>query len=62
MKPELWIAQAERSLETAQLVLGTDPNAACSRAYYAMFYAARAALLRAGHAEQAMGKTHSGLI
>lgn len=58
----MWVAQAERSLNTARLALPTDPNAACSRAYYAMFYAARAALLTAGHTEKAMGKTHAGLI
>lgn len=44
------------------MLLDTDPDAACSRAYYAMFYAARAALLHAGQAQAAMAKTHAGVI
>lgn len=57
-----WLTRAQRSLGSARLLLETDPDAACSRAYYAMFYAARAALLCAGQAEAAMSKTHSGMI
>lgn len=57
-----WLGRAKRSLASAQKLLGSDPDGACSRAYYAMFYAARAALLQAGQAEAAMAKTHSGLI
>ena len=50
-------------MRTAALVLADgDPNAACGDAYYAMFYAARAALLAVGEGGAAMGKTHSGLI
>ncbi|PAX08054.1 DNA-binding protein [Sphingomonas lenta] len=39
-----------------------DANGACGLAYYAMFYAARAALIVAGEHRAAMAKTHSGLI
>ena len=42
----------------ALLELG-DPNGACNRAYYAMFDAARAALLASGHE---VGKTHRGVL
>lgn len=42
--------------------MASDANAAVGGAYYAMFYAARAALLHAGQAERAMGKTHSGMV
>lgn len=57
-----WIDQAELSLRTATLVLEHDPVSACSRAYYAMFYAARAALIRDGNAPRSFSKTHTGLI
>lgn len=47
----------------AKLVLdGGDPDRALSTAYYAMFYAARVALIHVGQPERAMGKTHSGMI
>jgi uncharacterized protein (UPF0332 family) len=40
-----------------------DVDGACNRAYYAMFDAAQAALLRSGvPAPDALGKTHRGLI
>jgi uncharacterized protein (UPF0332 family) len=42
------------------LALG-DPDGACNRAYYAMFDAARAALMSAGISSD-VAKTHSGLI
>ena len=46
----------------APLDLG-DVDGACNRAYYAMFDAARAALLAAGAPVQPdLGKTHAGLI
>ncbi len=58
-----WIARAHRSLRSAALTLADgDTNGACSHAYYAMFYAARAALMMLGEDEAAMAKTHSGLI
>jgi len=59
---EYWLGRAERALASAVLVANDgDPNGACSDAYYAMFYAARAALIRVGQPERAMGKTHSGM-
>jgi uncharacterized protein (UPF0332 family) len=59
----LWLAKAERSLKTASLVLADgDADGACNRAYYAMFNAARAALIAIGQDQPAMAKTHSGLI
>jgi uncharacterized protein (UPF0332 family) len=58
-----WFGRAERALRTAELVLADgDTRGACSSAYYAMFYAARAALLAVGEGATAMAKTHSGLI
>ena len=62
MNVEDWLGRSRRSLLTAETVLPDDPDAACSRAYYAMFYAARAALLAADQPEAAMGRTHAGLI
>lgn len=56
--------KAQSALGAAQLLLDNDfPDDACNRAYYAMFDAARAALLTVRapvEAEQA--RTHSGLI
>lgn len=55
--------RAHQSIVSARLLTEHgDVSAAISRAYYAIFHAARAALLSAGQAERAMGKTHSGLI
>ncbi len=63
MTPEVWMAKAERCLSSAELLLESgDPDAACNRSYYAMFNAARAALLIIGLSESAMSKTHSTLI
>jgi uncharacterized protein (UPF0332 family) len=42
--------------------LALDPSSACNHAYYAMFYAARAALSWVGQPERAAGKSHSGMI
>jgi len=64
LKPTELIARARRSAASAKLLFDAgDLNGACNRAYYAMFDAARAALL-AGDApvnSEAI-KTHSGLI
>ena len=58
---ELW-NKAEQAAASARLLLDAgDPAGACNRAYYAMFDAARAALLLAGAASEP-GKSHSGLI
>lgn len=62
MSDAAWIARGERSLETASLLLDIDPDGAANRAYYAMYYAARAALLTVGEVKRAEGKTHAGLI
>lgn len=59
MTPQDWLARSARELETSRSNLAMNPDAACSRAYYAMFYAARAGLIQVG---QDGGKTHSGLI
>ncbi len=58
------IAKAIRAGESANLLLADgDIDGACDRAYYAMFNAARAALLAANVGiTQDIGKTHSGLI
>ncbi|HEX7325134.1 MAG TPA: HEPN domain-containing protein [Rhodanobacteraceae bacterium] len=56
------IGKAEQACESAALLLQHgDIDGACNPAYYAMFDAARAALLSAGIA-QADVRTHSGLI
>ncbi len=49
-----------QAAESARVLLGTgDADGACTRAYYAMFDAARAALLAAGHDA---GRTHRGIL
>jgi uncharacterized protein (UPF0332 family) len=64
LKPAELIARARRSAASAKLLFDAgDLNGACNRAYYAMFDAARAALLAGDepvHSEAI--KTHSGLI
>ncbi|MEP6785107.1 MAG: HEPN domain-containing protein [Sphingomonadales bacterium] len=57
-----WLKRADRALSSAALLLDSDPDRACSSAYYAMFYSARAALIYVGQPERAMGKTHSGMV
>ena len=56
--------KADRACESARVLLDLgDVDGACNRAYYAMFDAARAALMFSGAPEDAYrGKTHSGLI
>ncbi len=47
--PQSWLQVAEIKLENAQRILGIDLyDDAVSRAYYAMYYAAKAALLTEG--------------
>jgi len=60
---ELW-NKAHQAASSAQLLLNAgDTSGACNRAYYAMFDAARAALLTSGApVSSEIGKTHSGLI
>ena len=56
--------KAQRALTSAQTLLDDgDVDGACNRAYYAMFDAARAALLAiAAPVPPEIAKTHSGLI
>ncbi len=58
------MAKAQRALTSAQTLLDDqDTDGACNRAYYAMFDAARAALLAiAAPVPPEIAKTHSGLI
>lgn len=55
------LAKAERAASSARALLDLgDSDGACSRAYYAMFDAARAALASRGHAPEAT-KTHGAV-
>ena len=56
--------KAHRAVVSARLLLDDgDVDGACNRAYYAMFDAARAALVWSGTSTEAPAtKTHSGLI
>lgn len=58
------MVKAERALASAQLLLDSgDVDGACNRAYYAMFDAARAALLTVqAPVPSEVARTHSGLI
>ena len=64
MNSEQLIARAQRTVASAKLLFdAADLNGACNRAYYAMFDAARAALLAIEEPLQTEAiKTHSGLI
>ncbi len=64
LTPETLMAKALRATASARLLLdANDVDGACSRAYYAMFDAARAALLAANApVPPNIGKTHGGLI
>lgn len=64
MKPADFMAKAARALESAQLLLDAgDTDGACNRIYYAMFDAAKAALMATGAPQEATdAKTHAGLI
>ncbi|MEH3119081.1 MAG: HEPN domain-containing protein [Methylorubrum populi] len=58
-----FIGKAERALQAARLLGAGDTEGACSRAYYAMFDAARASLMVTGHLREGMNvKTHAGVI
>ena len=58
------MAKAQRALTSARTLLADgDNDGACNRAYYAMFDAARAALLACkAPVPPEVAKTHSGLI
>lgn len=64
MKTANMLAKARRSAASAKLLLDAgDRNGACNRAYYAMFDAARVALIASKEPVQPEAiKTHSGLI
>lgn len=54
------MAKAVQAAASARVLLDTgDADGACNRAYYAMFDAARAALLASGWE---IGKTHKGVL
>lgn len=62
--PAELMSKAVRACASARVLFDlSDVDGACNRAYYAMFDAARAALLVSGAPVQPdIGKTHSGLI
>lgn len=64
MTPQDLMAKANRALASAKLLLDSgDVDGACNRACYAMFDAARAALLTTNAPVPAeVARTHSGLI
>jgi uncharacterized protein (UPF0332 family) len=56
------VRKSERALKSARLALNDeDYDNAVNRSYYAMFDMARAALLRAGIAEDNLPRTHAGV-
>jgi uncharacterized protein (UPF0332 family) len=64
MNAQELMAKAHRALASAQMLLqDNDSDGACNRAYYAMFDAARAALIASkAPVPPEIAKTHSGLI
>ena len=64
MKAQALLANAVQAAASAKVLLDIgDTKGACNRAYYAMFDAARAALLASGAPIQPeIAKTHNGLI
>lgn len=64
LTPEVLMAKADTACSSARALLALgDVDGATNRAYYAMFDAARAALMASGApAEPDFGRTHSGLI
>ncbi|WP_337689594.1 HEPN domain-containing protein [Mycetohabitans sp. B46] len=64
LTPVALMAKAERAYASARVLLDLgDVDGAVNRAYYAMFDAARAALLASGApVEPDVGRTHSGLM
>ncbi|MBS0556858.1 MAG: HEPN domain-containing protein [Proteobacteria bacterium] len=62
MKQDALLAKADRACASARALLDLgDADGACNRGYYAMFDAARAALVVADSKADS-GKTHRGLI
>lgn len=64
LTPDALMAKADTACSSARVLLDLgDLDGAANRAYYAMFDAARAALMAAGApVEPDIGRTHSGLI
>jgi len=64
LTPQELMTKANRALASAKLLLDSgDVDGACNRSYYAMFDAARAALLSISAPVPAeIARTHSGLI
>ncbi len=64
LTPSVLMSKAVRACASARALFDlNDVDGACNRAYYAMFDAARAALLASGAPVQPdIGKTHNGLI
>ena len=62
MTAGVWLARADAALAVARESLTLDANSVVNRAYYAMFYAARAALIHVGRSDRADAKSHSGII
>jgi uncharacterized protein (UPF0332 family) len=64
LTPVAMMEKADRACSSARALLDLgDVDGVCNRAYYAMFDAARAALLSSGApVKPDIGKTHSGLI
>lgn len=64
LTPVALMAKANTACSSARALLNLgDVDGAANRAYYAMFDAARAALLASGApVEPDIGRTHSGLI
>ena len=62
--PDALMSKAVRACASTRALFDlNDVDGACNRAYYAMFDAARAALLASGApVEPDIGRTHSGLI
>jgi uncharacterized protein (UPF0332 family) len=57
------VRKSDRAIKVSRLALNAgDNDSAVSRSYYAMFDIARAALLRAGLAEDRLPHTHNGVI
>ena len=61
---EVLLDKSDRALASAQLLFSAgDYEGACNRAYYAMFDAAKAALIHAQSDDDlSVAKTHNGLI
>lgn len=64
LTPATLMTKADRACQSARALLDLgDVDGACNRAYYAMFDAARAALLASGApVKPDIGKSHNGLI